>query len=718
MARKNRLKQVLILWFCMALALSGAVFGVTSHSGRAANAYEWTEAETAWLEAHKGQKLKLGLDPFIGMDYYAVGDEKRGYLVDVAAILEKDLGLKFEFVDQYNWETILGMLRTGEIDVLFGANATEERKTYMSFTEALHKYPYSVYTVKQTGIRTLGDLDGKLVGFLSGDAIERQFPILYKNIRYDSQVFDDQVKGLEAVRSGQVDAFITANGGITKKYAHDYEDIEVVADLTTFTSDMTLATRLEDQVLAQIIDQVLVKRASEIDETIEKSERAYNRYILKLTPEEEAWLDEHPRIIAGAPSDYLPFDYFENGRYKGISGNYLTEVLHQIGAEVEAVPGPFDVLFEKTKAGEIHILNMAKTEEREGDFVFTKPFSEERDEIFGSRNLPYLQDIYELEDKRVAVVKGYWHEDYLKKNLSRVIIVETQDLKESLKVIAQGKADYLIENPTVANYYIDGLGYSGIIPKGTTSQDSFLYYGIPKKDAVLASILNKAMPLVRYDKIKSTALQEVPSQKNVTNTRLVNVLMLFAVAIGALTFYLFKLFHEVLDHRTQRRILEEREKLIYLDGLTGLFNRLYFNSKEPEFNLSANQQIFLMADLNGLKHINDSYGHVYGDQFICAFAEALTEVFSGETIIRMGGDEFLVVLDHGDQLLLEKQLETLELACIRRTIHVDKATSFVPTAAWGWSVKTEPGGVAEAIGLADQMMYQHKASLKRRRSDR
>lgn len=699
----------------------------------------WNGEETAWIESHKGKTLRMGLDPFVGMDYYLVDEKARGYMVDVVAILEHDLELQVEIEDDNNWEETLSRLKQGQLDIVFGANETEARKQYMSFTTPLYRYPYCIYTIKNSKIRTLGDLDGRKLGFLKGDAIEKEFPEIYKNVEYQVSEYADQIVALDAVRSGEVDAFITANGGITKKYAHDFSDIEIIADLTTFTSDMTLSTRKEDAVLAGILNKLIKHNSSEINASIIKATKAYNRYILELSPEEERWLKKHPKIAVGAPDDYLPFDYYKNGKYQGIAGDYLTEIANQVGLELEVVHGPFDEMYQKILKGEIHLLNMAKTEDRLEHFVYTNAFSEERDEIFGRRNLPYLQDIYELEGKKVAVVVGYWHKDYLLKNLSHVTFVETKDLKESLKFVSEGKADYLIENPTVANYYIDGLGYSTIIEKGTTSQDSYLYFGLPKEDAILASIINKAMSLVRYEKVKSAALQSVPSQKNVTTIKLVRMLVGVTLILTVVLFFVMRLFKELIDQKAQRKLLEEREKLIYKDGLTNLYNRMYFNIKEPEFEVMKIPQTFLMIDLNGLKQVNDNYGHAYGDLFICIFSDLLQKVFSNEIVIRMGGDEFLVVIPNADQNLLEDKLMQLDQACKDNPIKVSEEVSFIPSAAWGWAVCMPKGHTTEAelcqasvnsnpshckasvnecISLADQMMYQHKASLKRRRTDR
>lgn len=724
MASKKGVRRIIYLMIlCMVLTVMpfSHAFGTKN-----TDFYDWTPTEKAWLESHRGETLKLGLDPLVGMDYYVVDGKARGYVINVVAILQRDMGIHIEIVDDYSWDETLQKLKDGQIDIVFGANATEARKQYMSFTAPLLSYPYNIYARKGGAVRTLGDLDGKTVGFMAGDAVSSEFPRIYDKIKYKEKQFETQLDAMESLVKGDIDAFVTDSGGITKKYAHDFSNVEVIADLTTFTSDMTLSTLKANDPLAQILDRILSRQDSEIQEAVDKAMDTYNRFIVDLSPEEERWLNAHPKIIVGAADDYLPFDYYKNGEYRGIAGDYLTAVADQVGLELEVVTGPFDILYDKARKKQIHLLNMAKTETRMSEFLFTNAFSEERDEIFGRRSSDYLQDIYELENKRVAVVKGYWHKDYLLKNLSDVLIVETKDLKESLKLVAEGKADYLIENPTVANYYIDGLGYSTIIEKGSTSQDSFLYFGIPRGNEQLVSILNKAMPLVRYEKIKSTALQEVPAQQNVTTIRLLWLLLALIFILFGVVYYLVKLFRELINQKTKQKMLEEREKLIYQDGLTGLYNRMYFNVKERDFEVAEQPLTFLMIDLNGLKFVNDTYGHAYGDMFITYFTECLHKQFFEDVVIRMGGDEFLVVIEGADVESLENRLLALEAYCKERPIYVRDEVFFTPSAAWGWAIKhpahmSESSGmtmsVNECISQADQMMYQHKASLKRRRSD-
>lgn len=710
-----KLRCILILILIVSIMAGNHIY---SAYAAADEPYRLTEAEIQYIENHKDRPLKLSLDPYTGMDYFKSNGQAQGYLIDFLDYVEKDLGLEIEIVDNLSWSEVLEALKNNEIDIIFGANVTAERLKTMTFTVPIYKYPYSVYTLKNSKVKTIGDLDHKTAGFLDGDLMSAEFPNLYKNIVIKNQLYDNQEQGLQAVLSGDIDAFITANGGITRQFVHKYPSLTAIADVRTFTSDMTLSTRRTDQVLCELLDLVIQHREASLKGAIERTERAYNLTILDFTDEERAWLESGPVIRVGAAEDYLPFDYYSLGQYKGISGNLFSSIADQIGLKVEVVSGSFDDLYQLMEKGELDVLNMAKTEARAIKFNFTDAFSEERDEIYGRRELPYIQDIYQLEDAKVAVVKGYWHKDYLEKNLSNVTIVETKDLIESLKLIDMGKADYLIENPTVAQYYIDGLGYSEIIDKGKTSQDSFLYYGINKEAVYLPSIINKTLSLIDYEKVKSTSLMEIPAQQNVVTKKLKNMLVFSGITLLILGVIVIRLIKELIDHKARQAFLEQREKLIFRDGLTGLYNRMYFNHIELALDQDVFPQYFIMTDLNGLKMVNDTYGHAAGDKLILAYTQALLETFEESTVIRMGGDEFMIIVLGCNATVLDQLLYQLSQRCRVNKFEVEQGNWIEPEAAIGWDKRNSQSlSVNDVIVRADQMMYQHKSSLKRRKND-
>jgi diguanylate cyclase (GGDEF)-like protein/PAS domain S-box-containing protein len=98
---------------------------------------------------------------------------------------------------------------------------------------------------------------------------------------------------------------------------------------------------------------------------------------------------------------------------------------------------------------------------------------------------------------------------------------------------------------------------------------------------------------------------------------------------------------------TERKLTEEKVHFMSLhDGLTGLYNRTYIEVEMKRLDTARQMPLsIIMADLNGLKLINDTYGHPVGDQALCCAAEIIRKTCREDDIFaRWGGDEFVILL--------------------------------------------------------------------------
>ena len=147
--------------------------------------------------------------------------------------------------------------------------------------------------------------------------------------------------------------------------------------------------------------------------------------------------------------------------------------------------------------------------------------------------------------------------------------------------------------------------------------------------------------------------------------------------------------------------------MAYKDDLTQLYNRRKCNEMFEQINKSGGKYHFINFDMNGLKKVNDSQGHDKGDLLIKTFAKALREAFEGEeNIFRMGGDEFLVILDDTDNEKMAvsiKRLEKLEQDYSRKLGMEIKSSYGIAGSAEVPEFKSE-----SIYTLADRRMYEMK----------
>jgi diguanylate cyclase len=144
--------------------------------------------------------------------------------------------------------------------------------------------------------------------------------------------------------------------------------------------------------------------------------------------------------------------------------------------------------------------------------------------------------------------------------------------------------------------------------------------------------------------------------------------------------------------RTVRDRLGTLETEVLKDPLTGLLNRRGFDKALEQLEadgFALTSACVLMLDLDHFKHINDNYGHLFGDQVLSAAAKLLSGTIKGRDVAaRFGGEEFVVLLpetpESGGMALAEQFRDAISRAKIRRTGSdkvIDKLTVSIGVAA-------------------------------------
>ena len=152
----------------------------------------------------------------------------------------------------------------------------------------------------------------------------------------------------------------------------------------------------------------------------------------------------------------------------------------------------------------------------------------------------------------------------------------------------------------------------------------------------------------------------------------------------------------------------EKEKLIYTsntDELTRCLNRHAYENDMKKLNLSE-EWVYISVDLNGLKRANDSYGHMAGDELICAAADCMRDSFHEYgKVYRIGGDEFAVIITENPN-----QVEELIHSFDSNVANWHGKFVDSMTVSYGWVFSTERnwGSAYEISKAADARMYQSK----------
>lgn len=168
-----------------------------------------------------------------------------------------------------------------------------------------------------------------------------------------------------------------------------------------------------------------------------------------------------------------------------------------------------------------------------------------------------------------------------------------------------------------------------------------------------------------------------------------------------------KVFHSLCRDIRERKEMENKLKyLIYHDQLTGLYNRRFF---EEELNKLEDEKVLpltvVMADVNGLKLVNDSFGHITGDELLKKVGEVIKKGCRDNDIIaRLGGDEFVILLLNTDIYETEQIVKNINNLASKETVNnVDISISF----GWGTKRRKEEK-IEDVIKIAEDYMYKKK----------
>ena len=150
------------------------------------------------------------------------------------------------------------------------------------------------------------------------------------------------------------------------------------------------------------------------------------------------------------------------------------------------------------------------------------------------------------------------------------------------------------------------------------------------------------------------------------------------------------------------------------DYLTSFKNRNAFDLdlSNWEDGAEALQGVFVV-DLDRLKNVNDDYGHSFGDEYICAAADALGQTFGPEDIVyRIGGDEFAILCSTLDDDRASSVIASLQSAASSMQLGHGARLSL----SVGYAIRRDGETISDVVRRADISMYEMKREHHERRA--
>jgi diguanylate cyclase (GGDEF)-like protein/PAS domain S-box-containing protein len=228
------------------------------------------------------------------------------------------------------------------------------------------------------------------------------------------------------------------------------------------------------------------------------------------------------------------------------------------------------------------------------------------------------------------------------------------------------------------NQYKEMIAQGILTPMGTTT-DKSIWLGVPLK------IEDKTIGVIA---VQSYTNPHLYSEKDIELLEFVSSQVATAIK--------------------RKRIEEKIRYLSFHDALTDLYNRAYFEEELGRYNFPRYYPLsIMMVDINGLKAINDTFGHHRGDKLLQHFASLLNSISrKGDVIARLGGDEFAILLPSTTSQEADRICERIRKICEEDSI---KPICLRPSIALGYATqKGEYQNTEALLKEVDKRMYQDK----------
>ena len=247
-------------------------------------------------------------------------------------------------------------------------------------------------------------------------------------------------------------------------------------------------------------------------------------------------------------------------------------------------------------------------------------------------------------------------------------------------------------------------GKEGALSFGTgDAHQTLCYVPIENTDWVMTVLIRES--------IIQDQIRDISSSNLNTSRRQIILTFVLLLALAAVLLVQFGIL-------SRKKLEEEKETsrtfkyMANTDSMTGVRNKHAYSEQEEYINSQItsgeiDKLAVVIGDINGLKYVNDTFGHAAGDQLIKDATALICERFPHGAVYRVGGDEFVIILQGEGYDTMQEEIDALN-----RKVEANIKENAVVIALGYSSFNSEDQYLSDVFERADKMMYERKKELK------
>ncbi len=699
--------------------------------------------ESKWLTL---DKYKDNLSIVLSSDYApytAVSPlgEAQGLLVDVWRLWSEQVGIEVEFVARDMKEAI-ALVAEQKADVLLSFPTKMKIPENMSFANPIYVGSSKVYlSSKIKGydgkiILSLAQLSQEVAQHTIGlwelsthkASLSAQFPKL--NFRH----FKSVAVMLNASERGEISGFFGLSDIVDARLVEiNLQNSFYPLDSPVIRTELAPAIHFQNKKLLHVINKGLSNLDSnklielEIKWLSGNLKEAYyhkQTTAVSLNAAEKAFITSHKQINLGIVKNQPPIEFFSvEGRFSGINQEIIKLISDRTGLAFNVIAfDNWQALYDALITQEIDVLaNIIATKKREKEILFTDSYWQMPWVIIHPLYDGQQTSIKYFYGKEVAMIKGYDLIAKLRKAHPLISFKLVANREQGLASLKQGRVDGFITTIASATHLLRpgnsvNLMISMIEGLGVEKNR----FAINSRLPLLNGIMNKGLATITdiekqsiYDNWFALKIK-TGFDKGVVFKRSGQIGVAILVVLVVILLWNRRLQTEI----KQRELLEKRMKhMATHDELTGLANRVLLKDRLTAAIDFHHRQSLKMAvlfiDLDGFKDVNDNYGHDVGDELLQQVAFRLLGcVRSSDTVVRFGGDEFVLLLTGLHNTRQAAHVAEKVLIILQEVFELSNTRTFIGCSIGIAMYPSDGNNDINLLKIADTLMYEVKAAGK------
>lgn len=458
------------------------------------------DSDWQWLRDKRTLRLGVSAPDYAPFDITTSGTDLEGITADFAGVVADTLNVRLEVRRYPDREAALAALERGDIDMLSRSTRYEAVRPDVALS-----HPYFVnqpVVIGPQGLRleSAEQLAGKRIAVVS------DYFSLDERDKYLSgttiQSYQSVRRALEAVAFGQADLYV--GDGFSAQYLISQGYLPNLKPLNFAGFDgqgFSFAVKASAHELLNILDRTLAAIPRQARTAIQRRWSPGGAFSIAnqrliLTPQEQRWLDRHPRPAVVIDQALAPVSFLDaQGQFRGIAADVLELVQSRTGLDFEVLPQPsVTAMLDQVRTGKAEIIAaLTPTAQREEWLGFTRPYMTASFVVVVSGKSDWLHSLSDLDGRRVAVPRGSVIAEFLRARHPQVKVVEVENNVDDLSMISEGKVDAGIHLLSSANYLISRYYPDLRVALALDREPGQFSLAVSQADPELLGILNKAI---------------------------------------------------------------------------------------------------------------------------------------------------------------------------------------------------------------------------------